>query len=154
GEGIAYCDERDLDSWRLYMLSWSARARFETLDWDRASKEAEAVLRDVRTAPISRVTALTVLGHMRIRRGDPDCDTPLQEAKAIATSINETQRIAPVANALAEAAWLVGERERVAREVLPVYEMARNHRDPWCKGSIAVWLWRVDALQEIPHDIA
>jgi len=67
-DGITYCDDRDLDSWRLYMVAFRARARFEQVDWDRASEDAEAALRDPRTAAISRVTALTVLGHMRIRR--------------------------------------------------------------------------------------
>jgi DNA-binding CsgD family transcriptional regulator len=153
-EGIAYCDDRDLDSWRLYMLSWSARLRFEKVDWDGASKEAETVLRDPRTAPISRVTALTVVGHLRVRRGDPDPDSPLQEARSIASAIQETQRVAPVANAFADAAWLVGDRDTVIREVRPVFELARGHRDAWCKGMMAAWLWRVGALEEIPTDIA
>ncbi|MFL6600273.1 MAG: ATP-binding protein, partial [Steroidobacteraceae bacterium] len=77
-DGLAYCDDRDLDTWRLYMLSWRARARFEQVEWDRASEDAEAVLRDPRTAPISRVTALTILGHLRIRRGDPNSTSPLE----------------------------------------------------------------------------
>ena len=152
--GIAYCDDRDLDSWRLYMLSSRARARFEQVDWDGASEDAEAVLRDTRTAPISRVTALTILGHLRIRRGDPDASSPLEEARALLANMQETQRIAPFAAALADAAWLAGDREGVIREVQAAYDMARDHHDPWVKGMLAVWLWRADSLQPIPTDIA
>jgi len=152
--GIAYCDDRDLDSWRLYMLSSRARARFEQVDWDGASEDAEAVLRDPRTAPISRVTALTILGHLRIRRGDPDASSPLEEARALLANMQETQRIAPFAAALADAAWLAGDREGVIREVQAAYDMARDHHDPWVKGMLAVWLWRADSLQPIPTDIA
>jgi len=153
-KGIAYCDDRDLDSWRLYMLSWSARLRFEKVDWNGASEDAEAVLRDPRTAPISRVTALTILGHMRIRRGDPDARTPLEEARTMASGMQETQRVAPLADAFAEAAWQVEDRECVIREVLPAYELTRNHPDPWVKGMLAAWLWRSGALKKPPTDVA
>jgi DNA-binding CsgD family transcriptional regulator/tetratricopeptide (TPR) repeat protein len=153
-DGIAYCDDRDLDSWRLYMLSWSARARFEQVDWDRASEDAEAVLRDPRTASISRITALTVLGHLRIRRGDPGAQSPLQEARALVSDIRETQRIAPLASAFADAAWLVGDREGVIREVQAAYELSRDQHDPWGKGMSAIWLWRAGSLGETPADIA
>jgi DNA-binding CsgD family transcriptional regulator len=153
-DGIAYCDDRDLDSWRLYMLSWRARLRFERADWNAASEDAEAVLRDLRTAPVTRITALTVLGHLRIRRGDPDPGPLLEEARVIADGTQEIQRVGPLANALAEAAWLTGDRESVIREVRPAYELARGHRDPWYKGAQTVWLWRAGALEEVPSDIA
>jgi DNA-binding CsgD family transcriptional regulator len=151
--GIAYCDDHDLDSWKLYMLALRARARFEQVDWDSASEDAEAVLKDPRTAPISRVIALTVLGHLRVRRGDPDSLAPLENARVLISDIRETQRIGPLAAALADAAWLLGDRDRVLREVSEGYTLSRNHRDPWTKGMLAVWLWRADALAEIPADI-
>jgi DNA-binding CsgD family transcriptional regulator/tetratricopeptide (TPR) repeat protein len=152
--GIAYCDEHDLDSWRLYMLAFRARARFEQIDWHGASEDAEVVLRDPRTAAVSRVSALTVLGHMRIRRGDPDPSGPLEEARTLASKSGESQRIGPLASALAEGAWIVGERERVIREVRDAYELSCKHRDAWAKGMLAIWLWRAGALDPIPTDIA
>jgi DNA-binding CsgD family transcriptional regulator len=153
-DGITYCDDRDLDSWRLYMLSWSAQSRFERADWNGASEDAEVVLRDPRTAAISRITALTVVGHLRIRRGDPDAQSPLQEARTIASAMQETQRVAPLADALADAAWLLDDRERVIREVSPVYASARAQPDPWIRGMLVAWLWRAGALEDIPADIA
>ncbi len=152
-DGIAYCDEHDLDSWRLYMLSLRARARFEQADWDHASEDAEAVLRDPRTASISRVTALTVIGHMRIRRGDPDPGSPLEEARRLAVASGEIQRSGPLASAFADAAWLEGDRETVAREVDSVYRECRDQRDPWIRGMLATWLWRAKALEQVPADI-
>jgi DNA-binding CsgD family transcriptional regulator len=136
------------------MHAFRARARFEQVDWHRASEDAEMVLRDQRTAPVTRVSALTVLGHMRIRRGDPDSAGPLEEARTLAADSQESQRIGPLAAALAEAAWLVGDRDGVIREVLHAYELSRNQRDVWAKGMLAVWLWRAGALEEIPTDIA
>ena len=149
-DGIAYSDEHDLDSWRLYMLAFRARARFEQADWNRASEDLEVVLRDRRPAAVSRVLALTTLGHMRIRRGDPDANGPLEEARALASDSQELQRIGPLAAAFAEAAWLAGDRERVVREVQPAYELSRHQQDAWIKGSLAIWLWRAGALAAVP----
>jgi DNA-binding CsgD family transcriptional regulator len=153
-DGIAYSDAHDIDAWRLYMLAFRARARFEQVDWNGASEDLEVVLRDRRTAPVSRILALTTLGHMRIRRGDPDANGPLEEARKLAAHSGESQRLGPLAAAFAEAAWLGADRERIVREVGPVYDLSRDQRDAWGKGMLAVWLWRAGALDPIPTDIA
>jgi DNA-binding CsgD family transcriptional regulator/tetratricopeptide (TPR) repeat protein len=152
--GLAYCDERDLDSHGPYMLAYRARMRFEQGEWHAASQDVEAVLRHPRTTPITRIPALRTLGHLRIRRGDPDANSPLDEARALAGPMPELQRIGTLAAVCAEAAWLAGDREGVLREVQPVYELARRQRDPRMIGELAAWLWRVGALEQPPTDIA
>ncbi len=153
-EGIAYCEERDLDSWSAYMLAWRARARFEQGDWQGASEDLRSVLSRRCTATVSRMTALTVLGHLRVRRGDPDASSPLEEVRALTGTVQELQRTGPLVLALAEAAWLRDDREAVIRDVRSVYEVARERREPWLTGELAAWLWRTDALAEQPVDIA
>src|SRR5580658_6662101 len=152
--GLRYCEERDLDYFRLYMLAYRARMRFGQGDWNAASEDVEAVLRHPSTVSDARIPALRTLGHLRIRRGDPDVHTPLQEARALAGSAPALQRAGTLAAVYAEAAWLAGDREGVAREVQPVYELARRRRDPRMNGELAAWLWRVGALTEQPSDIA
>jgi DNA-binding CsgD family transcriptional regulator len=152
--GLAYCEEHDLDSARLYLLAYRARMRFEQGDWHGASEDAEAVLRHPRATPITRIPALRTLGHLRIRRGDPNARAPLEEARALAGPIQELQRIGTLAAICAEAAWLAGDREGVLREVQPAYELARRQRDPRMKGELAAWLWRIGALGQQPTDIA
>jgi DNA-binding CsgD family transcriptional regulator len=152
--GLAYCDERDLDSHGPYMLAYRARMRFEQGEWHGASQDVEAVLRHPRTTPITRIPALRTLGHLRIRRGDPDANSPLDEARALAGPMPELQRIGTLAAVCAEAAWLAGDREGVLREVQPAYELARRQRDPRMLGELAAWLWRVGALGQQPTDIA
>ncbi len=39
--GIAYCDEHDLDPWRVYMSGWVARVRFDQGRWDEAAERRE-----------------------------------------------------------------------------------------------------------------
>jgi DNA-binding CsgD family transcriptional regulator len=153
-EGLTYCERHDLDSWRFYMVAWRGRARFEQGDWLGAAEDAQAIVSEAGSAPIARIPALTILAHLRIRRGDPDATTPLDEARQLANRTSEMQRLSGVALAAADAAWIAGERQRIAQEVQPVYDLARIRRDLWMKGELALWLWRAGAFVQPPSDIA
>jgi DNA-binding CsgD family transcriptional regulator/tetratricopeptide (TPR) repeat protein len=152
-DGLAYCDDHDLDSWRLYMLACRARARLEQGDWHGASEDAEIASRHPRSTPMIRIPALTVIGYLRNRRGDPDAIAPLEEARALAGPVPELQRIGTLAALGADAAWLAGDYEGVVRAVQPAYELARHREDRRMKGELAAWLWRVNALAHPPADI-
>jgi len=154
GAGLAYCEERDLDFSRDYLLAYRGRMRFEQGEWHAASEDLEAVLRRPGTSPVTRIPALRILGHLRIRRGDLDARAPLDEARALAGAKPELQRLGTLAAVKAEAAWLAGDPQAVVREVRPVYELARQRRDPRMNGELAVWLWRMDALDVRPTQIA
>lgn len=140
-DGIGYCVEHDLDSWRLYMLGWRAFTMLEQGRWDEAAANAAATVADPRTSPPSRVMPLVVLGLVRARRGDPDADEPLDEALVLARRIGEPQRLAPVAAARTEAAFLVGDLARAADEA----DLLGHDPppDPWMAGELAVWQHRV-----------
>lgn len=153
-EGLAYCEKRDLDGLRRYMLMYRARKNFEQGDWPAASLDAEAVLRDPLSTPITRIPALRTLGHIRIRRGDPQAEAALEEAWALGGPAQELQRVGTLAAIRAEAAWLAGDREGVLKVVQPAYEMVCRRSDPRMKGELASWLWRVGALERQPTDIA
>jgi DNA-binding CsgD family transcriptional regulator/tetratricopeptide (TPR) repeat protein len=152
--GLAYCEEHDLDTWWLYLLAYRARMRFEQGQWNGAGDDAEAVLRHPRPTSISRIPALRILGHLRIRRGHPDASSPLAEARVFSGPGSELQRIGTLAAVCAEAAWLAGDRDGVLREVQPAYDLVCQRRDPRMKGELAAWLWRVNALEQQPSDIA
>ena len=153
-EGLAYCEKRDLDALRLYMLAYRARKNFEQGDWPAASEDAEAVLRHPLATPITRIPALRTLGQIRIRRGDPQADAALEEAWALGGATQELQRVGTLAAIRAEAAWLAGDREGVLKAVAPAYELVCQRRDPRMKGELASWLWRVGALENQPSEIA
>ena len=153
-EGLAYCEERDLDAWWLYMLAGRARVRFEQSDWPGASEDVEAVLCHPRTTPVTRLPALEVLAHLRTRRGDSDADAPLEEARKLAGPQPDLQRIGRRAAVRAEAAWLAADLPAVIREAESAYTSAQQRRDPRMKGELAAWLWRAGALEQPPTDIA
>lgn len=108
-EGLAYCEARDLDAWAGYLAAMQACAWLASGHWDDASEQATRLLRMPHLAPISRIMALTVLGHVRARRGDPDAAPLLEEALMLALPTQSFLRIAPIVAARLEAAWLAGE---------------------------------------------
>jgi DNA-binding CsgD family transcriptional regulator len=150
--GVAYCEEHDLDT--RYLLAYRARMRFEQSNWNEASDDIEAVLRHPLTTSVSRIPALRILGHIRIRRGDPGANAPLDEARALGGPTPDLQRLGTLAAVYAEAAWLAGDRQGVVREVEPAYRLVIPQRDPRMKGELAAWLWRAGALAEHPRDVA
>jgi len=152
--GLRYCEERDLDFSRPYILAYRARMRLEQGDWNGASEDVDAVLRHPRNAVSTRIPALRTLAHLRVHRGDPDANGPIEEARALAGPTPLLQRLGMLAVVCAEAAWLAGDRDGVVREIAPVYELARRRRDPRMNGELAAWLSRAGALGEPPADVA
>jgi DNA-binding CsgD family transcriptional regulator len=142
-EGIAYTTERDLDSWRLYMMGFRAKTALVRGRWDEAAEDAASVLADPRSAPISQVMAFVVQGLVRARRGDPDSAASLDAALELAELTGEPQRLLPVAAARAEGALLRGDRQTAVAEAsrFDVTEF----REPWSAGELAVWLARAGA---------
>lgn len=153
-DGIAYTSEHDMDSLTLYLRACLARAHFEQGDWDSASDDAEFVLKHYGVSAITRIPALAVLGHLRVRRGDPDAARLLAEAHELAMHTQELQRIAPVASALAESAWLKGDLEQLLDQARFVLKMAKGHDDPWLQGEFAFWIWRAGGTMETQERIA
>ena len=107
-EGIHYCEEKDLDSLKLYMLSWKARLHLETGNWSEAYRIASDLIKNEDQAPVVKIGALVVVATIKIRKGDPEALPLLLEAKTMAFETMELQRIIPVLSALLEYEWITG----------------------------------------------
>ena len=150
--GIAYATEHDLESCRRYMTTARARVRFEMGQWTMATDDAASVLEHSGGYSVTRIPALTILGHVRVRRGDPDASRALGEAQELAKQTNEMQRFGPIAAARIEMAWFAGDHAQMIAEAQSILEQDRG--DPWLHGECAFWLWRVGVTQPIEHEIA
>jgi DNA-binding CsgD family transcriptional regulator len=137
--GIAYCRERDLDAWTLYMLGWQARSQLEQGDWDAAAHSAGEVLDRPDAAAPTRITPLIVIGLLRARRGDPESWVPLDEAAELARATGELQRIAPVACARAEARWLAGQAAWIGPETDAALALALASGNAWEAAELHWW---------------
>ena len=153
--GIAYCEEHDLDPWRIYMTGWMARLRFEQGRWDEAADRATAVLREPNVPAASRITPLAVLGRLRARRGDPHPFELLDEALELARQSDELQRLAPVAAARAEAHLLDGSAASVAAETDETLALAIALDDRWAVGELCAWRRRAGIEDDVdPGSVA
>lgn len=153
-EGIAYATEHDLESCKRYMTTARARAHFEMGEWTIATDDAASVLEHSGGYNVTRIPALTILGHVRVRRGDPDGSRALQEAQELAMRTNEIPRFGPIASARIEMAWLAGDEAQMIAEAQSMLEMAKGHNDPWLHGELAFWLCRAGATQTVQQEIA
>ena len=152
--GIAYCSERGLELYRLYLIAYRAMMELNQGRWADAADSAAEVLRIPRTSTTPRILALVVVGTIRARRGDPDAATPLDEAWFLAQPTGELPRFGRVAIARAEAAWLAGDHGAVAELTREALQLAVELRSPWMSGALATWRRRAGLRESIPADVA
>jgi class 3 adenylate cyclase/tetratricopeptide (TPR) repeat protein len=148
-QGLAYMREQGLDLWRLYLLAFRARIELDRGHWSEAVDSAALVLQKRLISTYPRIQAFVVLGLVRARRGEPDAQSPLDDALALGEPTNELPRIAPVAAARAEAAWLVGDREGVGAATDVAFELALRRGSAWPIGELAYWRWRAGLDVEV-----
>lgn len=143
---LAYFAQRDLDGLAGYTRAWIGRSEFEQGRWTAATAAVDAVLSDrAGVSEITHLAALCTQGRIRARRGDPQIDPPLSEAHAIAVKLASLQRLAPVAVARAEAAWLAGRREdpQIVADLESAFAMAVDRHNGGFVGELALWLQRL-----------
>jgi len=136
--GIRYCEERDLDSWRLYMqgrLAWLLAERGHYADADRL---LGVVLPHPWLAPINRIPALSVAGVLAVRRGEP-ADELLGEAWRLAERTGERQRLLAVTLVRAEQAWTAGDLADIGPLTEPLWTDMRDSNEDWSIGELAFW---------------
>jgi len=113
GQSLEYCSDHGLELFRLYLLSHRARLYLAQGRWAQAAETADAVLR-IPESIMPRITALTVLGLVRARRGDPGHRPLLDEAWTWPDQRLRSVGSAALAAARAEAAWLISDPDGVA----------------------------------------
>lgn len=138
------CADREMGSRGRYAQAWLGRCLLELGRWDEAARLLEPLLASPRTEAVTRVTAMTALGRLRARRGDPGARALLDEALDDALRTGQLQRIWPVAAARAEEAWLA---DRIVDEVpllRRAYGQAALVGYPWAVDELGFWLARAD----------
>lgn len=152
-QGIAYCDARDLDAWARYLAAYQASAWFAAGQWDRAAEQAGRLLQAPALATINRIVALTVLGQVRVRRGDPDALRVLDEALELALPTRSLLRVGPVVAARAEAARLRGDHAACAGEVAVLAGLrAQSQYRRWIMAEVAYQLRCAGIATPLPDE--
>lgn len=151
-DGLRYARSQGLDLTHLYLLAYRSRLELDEGQWDAAAETAELVLGEHFVSTFPRMLALVTLALVRARRGDPDVWPVLDQALALSMPTGELPRIAPVAAARAEAAWLAGRPEAVASETDAAFELALEHHAPSAIGELAIVRRRAGIEDELPEE--
>jgi DNA-binding CsgD family transcriptional regulator len=151
--GVAYSEEQDLDLWRAYLTGFQAVCEFWRGDYDAALGKAEALLRQPLPV-VARIQPMVVVGRILARRGQPGASALLDEAWSLASGMGELQRMAPVAAARAELAWLAGDQAATAEAARETFVLGIWRKDRWTVGELGFWLWRAGALSKAPAGAA
>jgi DNA-binding CsgD family transcriptional regulator/tetratricopeptide (TPR) repeat protein len=152
--GLAYSVEHGLEVYRLYLIAFRALAELGQGRWAEADESARLVLHEPCVSTMPRTYALVVIGLLRARRGNPEVWPPLDEALGLAEPTGELVRLAPVAAARAEAAWLEGRHGAVAEATEAALELARTRGSSWMVGELGCWRRRAGVLDEVPGEAA
>ena len=152
-EGIEYASRRELAGSIYYITAERARMGFERGHWKQAEIDARWVLGQPEEPGITTMPALAALARLQVRRGDPDVDKTLVEALELAGRTGELQRIAPVALARAELAWLRDDPHGIESAIGEAYELGLAAKQPWITDELAFWMWRAVGMAEAPSDL-
>ena len=151
---MEFAEEAEFLGFLSYMHVEQARLEFCRGSWDEAVRLAELCV-DA-SLPV-RCPALTVLGRVMARRGQPEAADVLGLAWELAVKAGELQRTGPVAAARAEAAWLHGDRAGVRAIAAPVYQEAKRLGDQVHQAELGYWLTkagqRVQSAGDHPYAV-
>jgi DNA-binding CsgD family transcriptional regulator len=151
--GMEFCDRHDLDGFRPHLISLRGVKELQRGEWEEAAESATSVLRTTGSGPAT-ILALTTLGRLRARRGDPGVWEPLDAALELAEPTRELHRLWPVAVSRCEAAWLEGQHEAAVSATEIAWEKALRAEAPWASGELAQWRRLAGAEEEPPPGIA
>jgi DNA-binding CsgD family transcriptional regulator/tetratricopeptide (TPR) repeat protein len=148
-EGLAYARRRELAGNIYYITAERARLCFECGRWTQAERDARWVLSQPEEPGITQMPALSALARLQVRRGDAAADGTIEQALRLVEPTGELQRIAPVAIARAELAWLRGDLAGIEPPIGEAYRLAMATQQPWVTDELAFWMWRATGIAEV-----
>jgi DNA-binding CsgD family transcriptional regulator/tetratricopeptide (TPR) repeat protein len=149
-EGLRYAEDHDLTLRWVCITSVLADVELKRGRWDDAIADAWGVRQRAGTMAVGHIPALTTIGTITMRRGDPDAHSTLLEAMQRAESTEDMQRIVPVALALAEEAWLhrdLNSARSAIRDVLSRSDKPLTVRQ---RGHLISWATRLGDAHDVP----
>ncbi len=152
-EGVAYCEQKDLDT-HSYFLRASRTAVLEHRgQWDEAVAISALLLEESSAAPLNQICVRTLIGVIHARRGEPEAWRALDSAIASAAPTGQPQYVIPARLARTEAFLTEGRIDEARREAELAADAA-NDIDEWMRGALRRWLHRVGSGRVVDGPIA
>ena len=149
-EGLRYAEDQDLTLRYVCLTAVLADSELKRGRWDDALADAWGVRQRAGTMAVGHIPALTVIGTITMRRGDPDAHAVLVEAVQLAERTEELQRIVPAVLALAEEAWLHGDLTGARGWIRRVLDRADGPVTTQHRGHLASWAVRLGEGHDAP----
>ena len=139
-EGLHYCEEKDIDFYRRYILSWKAKLLLDMGNWNNAVSVSEHLLLKENQTSVVKIGAMFVLATIKVRKGDSDVLSLLEEVKRLAFSTKEYQRIMPVIIACLEYEWITGTKIISESELCFSLDLMQNTSQVFQNSEALFWL--------------
>jgi DNA-binding CsgD family transcriptional regulator/tetratricopeptide (TPR) repeat protein len=153
-DSIKFADEHQLSGFLTPTLGWYSLLLMYRGRWPEAEAPAQSVLHREHVSIIGRILALTALGRLYVRTGDPQAGRMLDDALALAEPTRVVMYLSPVHAARAEAAWLAGDVDQMRKEARDGVDLAVSKRHPWFAGELLSWLALAGESVDVPEWIA
>jgi DNA-binding CsgD family transcriptional regulator/tetratricopeptide (TPR) repeat protein len=160
---LGFARAHDLVGYVQYLTATQAWWRLDQGDWEGAYRDARQALGGQEQPGIGVWFTLTHLGRLQARRGDAEAAETLAAAREHTVDGADLLRVARVAAARAEHAWLCGDTDGVVAAAARGFECAvrfgrttpRLVTATWYAGELAWWLWRAGRRpKKVPDWIA
>ena len=151
--GLEYCDELELDLWRLSLLAWRAELELEQGRWTEAAATATLLIAEKRDSPEPRNVGLVTLALVRARRGDPGTAQLLAEASAMEGTADDFYRSVRIAAAQAEIAWLERRENGIGKATQTAFDLAVARGSQRWVERLGYWRWKHGIVDELPSGL-
>jgi DNA-binding CsgD family transcriptional regulator len=152
-DGIAYCDQNDLDTHSYFLRASRTAVLAHSGHWDEALAISALLLEESSAAPLNQICVQVLIGVIRARRGEPTVWPALDSAIAMAEPTGQPQYVVPTRLARAEA-FLTEGRVDEARHEAELAADAACGIDEWMRGGLNRWLARTDSDRTVDGPVA
>jgi len=157
-DGLRYAEDRNLTMRYVCVTAVLADSELKRGRWDDAIASAWCIRQRAGTVAVGHIPALTTIGTIQMRRGEPDAHATLLAALQLAERTGELMVIAPVALALTEEAWLRGDVPGARDLIRGVLDRSDQPLTTQHRGHLISWAVRLgeehEALAGTPGHVA
>ena len=157
-DGLRYAEDRNLTMRYVCVTAVLADSELNRGRWDDAMASAWCIRQRAGTVAVGHIPALTTIGTIQMRRGEPDAHATLLAAMQLAERTGELTLIAPVALALTEGAWLRGDLPGARDLIRGLLDRSDQPLTTQHRGHLIAWAVRLgeehEALAGTPGHVA
>ena len=149
-DGLRYAEDRNLTMRYVCVTAVLADSELKRGRWDDAIASAWCIRQRAGTVAVGHIPALTTIGTIQMRRGEPDAHATLLAAMQLAERTGELTLIAPVALALTEEAWLRGDVPGARDLIRGLLDRSDQPLTTQHRGHLIAWAVRLGEEHEAP----